>query len=252
MTASRLESTGVPNRIQISSETADHLIACGKSNWMVQREDKIHAKGKGDLTTYWLKVNVTPHGAYKNMTDDSENESAEFANGSLRSDQNLMLAAGENSRAQRLIDYNVDILAKLLHKIVIHRASNPPKMATRNRRKSFQAMEGPIFEEVSDILALPQFDANTFRKSVDPDSINISPRVHHQLTMYVGRIADLYRDNPFHNFEHASHVTMSVTKLLSRIVNPNDVHNRDEKQEKVAKNFHDHTFGVSLCLRSCC
>lgn len=29
-----------------------------------------------------------------------------------------------------------------------------------------------------------------------------------------------YRNNPFHNFEHASHVTMSVVKLLSRIVAP--------------------------------
>merc|ERR1711977_650312 len=27
-----------------------------------------------------------------------------------------------------------------------------------------------------------------------------------------------YHDNPFHNFEHASHVALSVTKLLSRIV----------------------------------
>jgi hypothetical protein len=30
-------------------------------------------------------------------------------------------------------------------------------------------------------------------------------------------IAALYQDNPFHNFEHASHVTMSVVKLC-RIV----------------------------------
>eukprot|EP00980_Cylindrotheca_fusiformis_P022612 scaffold9514_cov106-Cylindrotheca_fusiformis.AAC.1 len=29
----------------------------------------------------------------------------------------------------------------------------------------------------------------------------------------------MYRDNPFHNFEHASHVTSSVKKLLTRIVN---------------------------------
>ena len=29
----------------------------------------------------------------------------------------------------------------------------------------------------------------------------------------------MYRDNQFHNFEHATHVTSSVKKLLKRIVN---------------------------------
>eukprot|EP00980_Cylindrotheca_fusiformis_P013173 scaffold3346_cov54-Cylindrotheca_fusiformis.AAC.1 len=29
----------------------------------------------------------------------------------------------------------------------------------------------------------------------------------------------MYPDNAFHNFEHASHVTASVKKLLARIVN---------------------------------
>eukprot|EP00980_Cylindrotheca_fusiformis_P015220 scaffold4224_cov85-Cylindrotheca_fusiformis.AAC.2 len=32
----------------------------------------------------------------------------------------------------------------------------------------------------------------------------------------------MYRDNAFHNFEHASHVTSSVKKLLSRIVNTDE------------------------------
>ena len=34
-----------------------------------------------------------------------------------------------------------------------------------------------------------------------------------------------YNDHPFHNFEHASHVTMSVTKLLARVVvTPDESH----------------------------
>ena len=76
--------------------------------------------------------------------------------------------------------------------------------------------------------------------------------VRNQLEEYVTEVASMYRYNPFHNFEHvrtqskqsygtffffrlrakvsriyffnfffqASHVTMSVTKLLSRIVAP--------------------------------
>ena len=49
-----MESTGEKGRIQVSQETADLLIASGKSHWIRPREDKILAKGKGELSTYWL------------------------------------------------------------------------------------------------------------------------------------------------------------------------------------------------------
>jgi len=61
----------------------------------------------------------------------------------------------------------------------------------------------------------------------------------------------LYRDNPFHNFEHASHVTMSVSKLLSRIVSPQDINNRsqDENSEKNIEDYawevHKSTYGIT-------
>lgn len=55
-TASRMESNGVKGRIQCSEELADLLIAHGKGKWLTQREDKIVAKGKGELTTYWLEI----------------------------------------------------------------------------------------------------------------------------------------------------------------------------------------------------
>lgn len=248
-TASRMESTGLPNRIQLSSETADHIVAAGKSKWLVPRHDKIHAKGKGELSTFWLKINATAGGAPTKslpLTDDDNSDASAYTNESTMRSQTILVGHGpEHNRTQRLVDYNVDILAKLLHQIVVRRTSNPPKMATRARRKTLHAKRGPVLDEVKDILALPQFDASTFKKNVDPDSIMISPRVHQQLARYVAKIAALYRENPFHNFEHASHVTMSVTKLLSRIVNPNEVHNRSGKQHQIAQKFHDHTFGIT-------
>jgi hypothetical protein len=54
----------------------------------------------------------------------------------------------------------------------------------------------------------------------------------------------MYKDNPFHNFEHASHVTMSVVKLLSRIVAPSDI-NCDDKGNVLASTLHDHTYGIT-------
>jgi class 3 adenylate cyclase len=55
-TASRMESTGERGRIHCSQETAALLTAAGKAHWLVPREDKIIAKGKGELTTYWIQA----------------------------------------------------------------------------------------------------------------------------------------------------------------------------------------------------
>jgi class 3 adenylate cyclase len=53
-TASRMESNGAKGRIHISQTTADELTERGKSHWLTPRDDKIVAKGKGEMQTYWL------------------------------------------------------------------------------------------------------------------------------------------------------------------------------------------------------
>lgn len=50
--------------------------------------------------------------------------------------------------------------------------------------------------------------------------MEVDPRVSKQLNDCVTIIASMYRDNAFHSFEHASHVSMSAVKLLSRVVGP--------------------------------
>ena len=47
----------------------------------------------------------------------------------------------------------------------------------------------------------------------------------------------MYRDVPFHNFEHASHVTLCANKLLNRLINS------DEYESEEA--LHNSTFGIS-------
>ena len=50
-----------------------------------------------------------------------------------------------------------------------------------------------------------------------------------------------------HNFEHASHVTMSVVKLLSRIVAPSesDFAYAESRPEETTIALHDHTYGIT-------
>merc|ERR1712151_744568 len=55
-TASRMESTGVKNKIQISQDTADLLIQAGYQKWLTPREDVVHAKGKGEVRTFFVNI----------------------------------------------------------------------------------------------------------------------------------------------------------------------------------------------------
>jgi hypothetical protein len=57
----------------------------------------------------------------------------------------------------------------------------------------------------------------------------------------------MYRDTPFHSFDHASHVTMSVTKLLSRVITPDTIDYTDMKYKSKAgsSKLHEYTFGIT-------
>lgn len=90
--------------------------------------------------------------------------------------------------------------------------------------------------EVQEIIALPEYDSAVAALRKDPEAVEIADEVKGQLRAYVSCIASMYRANAFHNFEHASHVLMSVTKLMLRIVAPGELENHDD-----ANALHDHT-----------
>ena len=52
-TASRMESSGVPGRMQISEVT--HDLVCGEDEFAWDERDFVEVKGKGKLRTYLLR-----------------------------------------------------------------------------------------------------------------------------------------------------------------------------------------------------
>eukprot|EP00956_Cyclotella_meneghiniana_P004672 scaffold5763_cov23-Cyclotella_meneghiniana.AAC.2 len=54
-TAQRIESTGKPNSIHLSFETAQLIEQAGKGDLLLPRTDAVTAKGKGELITYWVR-----------------------------------------------------------------------------------------------------------------------------------------------------------------------------------------------------
>jgi class 3 adenylate cyclase len=55
-TAARMESTGAASKIQLSSDTANLIMAADKTHWIRKRKEEVMAKGKGTLQTYWLEA----------------------------------------------------------------------------------------------------------------------------------------------------------------------------------------------------
>ena len=106
-------------------------------------------------------------------------------------------------------------------------------------------------DEVKEVIRLPKFDARTAAiRSSDSNMVTIKPVVLEQLREFVFTIACMYKDNPFHNFEHACHVTQSANKLLKRVVSPEISDEefkriRSGKSSAMASALHDYTHGIN-------
>jgi Adenylate and Guanylate cyclase catalytic domain len=71
-----MESNGERNRIHVSQVTADLIKQAGKRHWLTTRRDKIVAKGKGEMQTYWCDP-LAIKGRFvekSNATDERESE----------------------------------------------------------------------------------------------------------------------------------------------------------------------------------
>jgi len=247
-TTARMESTGAPNKIQMSQETADLLIAAGKTQWLTARKEKVNAKGKGELQTYWLELHedATKSAATASTASViSSGAGDEPAMGTQAASGGSAIATSKPTpqsadKHMRLISWNTDILARLLTQIIARRESRGCRPTPMDRMKKLEEQVSRtrlVLSEVTEIITLPKFESTD--KTVDPSRIELSEEVVNQLRDYVQTLSAMYRENPFHNFEHASHVTMSVLKLLSRIVAPADLKGDTDQT------LHDHTYGIT-------
>jgi hypothetical protein len=131
------------------------------------------------------------------------------------------------------------MLQALLCKIVAMRGSNPLLSSTAAIDDSAAATlqtirEGTVLDKVLELITAPS-QAATYQQ--DPESVILDPKVKEQLHQYVMEIASKYRDNSYHSFGHACHVTQSVIKLLARVVSP--------ALDKGQEHLHEYTYGIA-------
>ena len=216
-TTARIESSGAPNRIHVSAETAQFLTTAGKMHWLEARKDAVTAKGKGELKTFWLDFKSSKSSSVHSGSSERSGEDLSAA----LSDENKPHVDGSlgevlDDKTRRLVEWNTDVLARLLRQIVARRSVSLDRKARAPSSCAptmIQSLPGKtVSDEVQEIIELPEFDATAVRNQQDPDTIQLDPIIVTQLRDLVTSLANMYQANPFHSFEHASHVTMSVVK----------------------------------------
>jgi class 3 adenylate cyclase len=242
-TAARMESTGMRGRIQVSSTTAEALKNDNKGSWLTQRSDNVVAKGKGVMSTYWLALKKA------GQSLSSDEEFAELDNKGLsRSSRSSSVM---DQKEARVVDWVCEILVKQIKKVVIvHQRC--PFASQSNRDMKFQVQDGKIcLDEVQDAIRTPDFNPDVAEATLDHDLIQVPEAITNDIRDYVAMIAASYKCNTFHNFEHACHVTMSVAKLLGRVVTPDISSNQGESvtdqkaRNQMAAQIHDFTHGLT-------
>jgi class 3 adenylate cyclase len=255
-TGARMESLGKPHMIHATSETVALLREAGFGLWATPREEKIRVKGKGLLQTFWVNEGVKPSHLGKDrlsvFTATSEDLSA---------------LEEKSKRTLRLVNWNVSQLHSILERLVAARSAAARGNTNRNRRLAGEnatrrrlgiadLREGeqesclgtctasPV-AEMTQIIEIPEFDPAMYR-NVKP--VELNPQIKQQLFDFVSDIAARYRDVPFHNFDHASHVVMSASKLMKRIMLPDGIDGSGILQDSISRDVHRITYGLSSDL----
>jgi class 3 adenylate cyclase len=266
-TASRMEASGKPSRIHASKETVELLEQANKEHWASERTDVVNLKGKGLLQTYWVHPQkMTGRKTGSNITNSSFSDLDEVASNLSASDLRFLHSnptearkhAAKLDRNMRLVNWNVEVLYSLLEKVVASRtAKQRPQDLTiiETNMVDGHLANGLVIDEMTEVLRLPAFDEDRVRSTLQPTAAaslrERMPYVKEQLHDYISNIANLYRDVPFHNFDHASHVIMSAGKLMKRIVNPEAVGFDQSDTETVdrdvqlSREIHRMTYGIS-------
>ena len=232
-----MESTGERGRIQISGETAELLRAADKGDWFEPRAGKVTVKGKGELQTYWLHTMGSGPGTMSiggiSVADTNTN--------SIDSDEEDLVYYHRASKHDRLIKWNAELLCKYLKLVVARRKAAGESATARSASLSLplSTVGNTVRDHVSAVIPFPEYQST--EASEDPGSDDLDSKVSEQVHVFVQRIAAMYNDHAFHNFEHASHMTMSVSRFLSRLVSPN-VGTRGKTSES---DLHENTCGLS-------
>lgn len=217
-TCARLESTSATGRIHLSEETARLLERMGKAGWLQKREDKVAAKGKGTLNTYWLNLKLDHHHHSSGSSDRSASapsdgvEEVSASRGGTEKGLNAKPLSQDS--LNRLVEWNVELLLPMIRQIIVRRESKASRVARRTsvyESKELLKQSIPL-DEVKEIITLPELDHDAALKEKNPDDVQLPDEIVGQLRSLVMCVATLYRNNFFHNLYVRNLVLLHLLK----------------------------------------
>eukprot|EP00980_Cylindrotheca_fusiformis_P000898 scaffold238_cov95-Cylindrotheca_fusiformis.AAC.4 len=214
-----MEQSGERNRVQISQATADLLGEAGFSHWTTPRESTLFLKGKGNMQTYWVRKTKPSRVTRSKGTSTPAESIATSTHSELTECSEDSDSEEGMDKTERLVEWTVAILTSLLQQIIASRGGDVQEISSLSTAERVTGTGRTVLEEFVPIIPLKRFKENELKHRQKPSSIDIGDEARSQLRKYLFIIARMYQDNPFHSFQHAIHVTASVKKLLTRIVN---------------------------------
>lgn len=236
-----MESTGLKNHIQLSQAAADLIIRDSQELFIKPREQLVDVKGKGKMQTYWLLFE-SEEALSSGMEDIPSDICILSSTVEPKPPGHSGVSTGE--KHDRLVDWNVDVLQGLLKRVVAMRTEYSTKAVKKLAKLRLEQDDGDssVIDEVQEIIRF----RNKSEYKRDPETIELGSVVLAQLQDFVTVISQNYRNNYFHSFEHASHVTQSVTKLLGRIVSPEAIDYENlTYRKKETETLHYRTYGIT-------
>jgi hypothetical protein len=190
--ASRIESSGMKNKIHLSRDTAMLL----KPHLVIKREDTVTLKGKGEQETYWYNIQHRSSDGSRTSSNDSYFDSntsscpeplldMEVWEGT--SLEGVLGLSKVNSNTERLILWNVDMLKPILGSIIAKRSK-----ANQSEEISPAIESAELSHDVQVVIEMEKFDATTASLT----AVSIPYEVEVELRSYVATIASGYPNNP--------------------------------------------------------
>jgi hypothetical protein len=209
------------NRIHISEDTARLITDGGKDHWLTPREETVEAKGKGHLTTFF--VFEKKDRSMSNASTTSSTNSSQVSEGSdlsptvVNNTDNLSF-----DRRRRLIDWNVDLFAGSIRKIVARRGpcsttsmekGKVNNVGDNNSTGISAISDGMVLDEVVEIIELPAFDPTASTAQIDPQSVHLDEYIMMQLRKYIFTISSRYNEN--RKFKKMSESNVMYGRIIS-------------------------------------
>lgn len=155
-----------------------------------------------ELQTYWLQYQAEKSEEASSDNGLSEESLGDVTNDSDGSDMEVVEEEQEaqptysdvSAKTARLIDWNKDMLLRLLKAIVARRQARNDTGPSAEPDENFDRAQGmTVLDEVKEVVSLPAFNPAVVQREVDPDSIELDEDVVAELGCFVATIASMYR-----------------------------------------------------------